>query len=107
MSYPQLNPFGQTCLLVAVARAAPVLATASSNGGQNASPSATDAAKLPPATNQPSSPKAAAYYHFAVGHLYADLAGTYGNRSDYANKAIDNYRLAMKEDPSAGFLVED
>lgn len=51
--------------------------------------------------------KASAYYHFSVGHLYEDLAGTYGNRSDYVNKAIDNFRLAMKEDPNAGFLVED
>ena len=35
------------------------------------------------------------------------MAATYGNRSDYVNKAIDNFRLAMKEDPSASFLVED
>jgi tetratricopeptide (TPR) repeat protein len=87
--------------------AAPILVNASPKGGQNASPSATNAAKLPQETKQPSSPKASAYYHFAVGHLYEDLAGTNGNRSDYANKAIDNYRLAMKEDPSAAFLVED
>ncbi len=107
MSYPQFNPIGQTCLFLAALLAAPILASGSPNGWQNASPSATNAAKLPPSTNQPASPKAAAYYHFAVGHLYEDLAGTYGNRSDYANKAIDNYRLAMKEDPSAGFLVED
>ena len=52
--------------------------------------------------------KASAYYHFSVGHLYEELAGAYGNRADYVNKAIDNYRLAMKEDPAnAGFLVED
>ncbi|MBV9081520.1 MAG: tetratricopeptide repeat protein, partial [Acidobacteriaceae bacterium] len=54
-----------------------------------------------------SSSKAAAYYHFSLGHLYEELAGAYGNRSDYVNKAIENYRLAMKEDPSASFLVED
>ena len=35
------------------------------------------------------------------------MAATSGNRSDYVNKAIDNFRLAMKEDPSASFLVED
>ena len=35
------------------------------------------------------------------------MAATYGNRSDYVNKAIDNFRLAIKEDPSASFLVED
>jgi tetratricopeptide (TPR) repeat protein len=63
--------------------------------------------KLPPPAKQASSLKASAYYHFSVGHLYEEMAATYGNRSDYVNKAIDNFRLAMKEDPSASFLVED
>jgi tetratricopeptide (TPR) repeat protein len=53
------------------------------------------------------SPKAQAYYHFTLGHMYEEMASAYGNRSEYVNKAIDNYRLAMKEDPSATFLVED
>ena len=35
------------------------------------------------------------------------MAASYGNRSDYLNKAIENFRLAMKEDPEADFLVED
>jgi tetratricopeptide (TPR) repeat protein len=63
--------------------------------------------KLPPPSKQASSLKASAYYHFSLGHLYEEMAATYGNRSDYVNKAIDNFRLAMKEDPSASFLVED
>jgi len=62
---------------------------------------------LPPASKQANSPKAAAYYHYSLGHLYAEMAASYGNRSDYLNKAIDNFRLAMKEDPEADFLVED
>jgi len=65
------------------------------------------AVKLPPVSSQASSPKAAAYYHFSLGHMYEELAGAYNNRSDYVNKAIENFRLAMKEDPSTGFLVED
>ncbi len=39
--------------------------------------------------------------------MYEELAGAYNNRTDYVNKAIENFRLAMKEDPSTGFLVED
>ncbi len=62
---------------------------------------------LPAASKEASSPKAAAYYHFSLGHLYEELAGTYGNRSDYVNKAIENYRLAMQEDPSTSFLVQN
>ena len=72
----------------------------------NAKPVAPDSS-LPAATKQANSVKASAYYHFALGHLYEELAGNYGNRSDYVNKAIQNYRLAIKEDPSASFLVED
>src|SRR5205823_12834745 len=40
--------------------------------------------------------RASAYYNFAMGHLYAELAGTYGNRGEYVNKAIDFYRQALK-----------
>ena len=51
--------------------------------------------------------KAAAYYHFTLGHMYAELAGAYNNRADYLNKAIENYRAAIKADPGAGFLSEE
>ncbi len=44
--------------------------------------------------------RAGAYYHFAMGHLYAELAGLYGNRGEYLTRAIDEYKLAMK----AGYL---
>lgn len=62
---------------------------------------------LPGVSKQVDSLKAGAYYHFALGHLYEELAGTYGNRNDYVNKAIDNYRQAMKDDQNASFLVQD
>lgn len=62
---------------------------------------------LPAASAQPSSSKASAYYHFSLGHLYEELAAANGNRSDYVNKAIDNYRQTIKDDPSASFLIED
>ena len=45
--------------------------------------------------------RASAYYDFAMAHLYGELAGAYGNRGEYVNKAIDMYRAAMKADPSA------
>ncbi len=64
-------------------------------------------ATVPRATSKANSLKAEAYYHFSIGHLYEEMAGAYGNRSDYVNKAIENFRLAMKEDPTASFLVED
>ncbi|MBI4909601.1 MAG: tetratricopeptide repeat protein [Acidobacteria bacterium] len=51
--------------------------------------------------------KAGAYYNFAMGHLYAELAAAYNNRGEFFNKAIEHYRAAMKADPSAGFLTEE
>src|SRR5689334_250608 len=51
--------------------------------------------------------KAAAYYNFAMGHLYAELAAAYGNRGEYVNKAIEHYQTALKLDPSATFLSEE
>ncbi len=51
--------------------------------------------------------KAAAYYHYSLAHMYAELAATYNNRGDYFSKAIENYRLALKADPGAGYVSEE
>jgi tetratricopeptide (TPR) repeat protein len=53
------------------------------------------------------SEKGTAYYDFAMGHLYAELASAYGNRGEYLNKAIDFYKEALRLDPSATFLSEE
>ena len=53
------------------------------------------------------SDKSAAYFNYAMGHLYAELGSAYNNRSEYLNKAIDYYKKAMREDPAAGFLGEE
>jgi tetratricopeptide (TPR) repeat protein len=51
--------------------------------------------------------KATSYYHFSLGHLYGDLASQFNNRGDYLNKAIENFRAAMKADPSATFIADE
>jgi tetratricopeptide (TPR) repeat protein len=66
---------------------------------QNKAPEPVKAAEAPA--------KAAAYYNFAMGHLYAEMAAAYGNRGEYVNKAIEHYQAALKLDPSATFLSED
>ena len=51
--------------------------------------------------------RSASYYNYAMGHLYADLAQAYGNRAEYLNKAIEFFKTALKEDPTATFLAEE
>ena len=51
--------------------------------------------------------KSAAYYNYALGHLYSELAAAYGNRGDYFNKAVESYRAALKADPNATFIAEE
>ena len=48
--------------------------------------------------------KSAAYYHYALAHMYEEQVTVYG-RSDLANKAIEEYRQAIEADPSSEFLT--
>src|SRR5262249_41634076 len=54
-----------------------------------------------PAAKKPD--RAAAYYHFGLAHMYEEMVAMYG-RSEYATKAIEEYRLAIEADPSSEFL---
>ena len=63
--------------------------------------SSTPALTPPPTVKDPD--KAAAYYHFMMAHMYEEMVSMYG-RSDYANKAIEEYRLAIENDPSSDYL---
>ncbi|HEY2116883.1 MAG TPA: tetratricopeptide repeat protein [Candidatus Angelobacter sp.] len=47
--------------------------------------------------------QAEAYYHFAMAHMYEEKMSMYG-RSEYATKAIEEYRLAIENDPSSEYL---
>jgi tetratricopeptide (TPR) repeat protein len=76
-----------------------VLLFAAAAFGQNAVP--------PPATSPASLDKAASYYSYSLGHLYAELAAASGNRGDYFNKAVESYKAALKADPSATFIAEE
>jgi hypothetical protein len=58
----------------------------------------------PTASNAPD--KSAAYYNFAMGRVYAELAADAGNKNDYVTKAIQYYQAALKLDPSAGMVLE-
>ncbi len=51
--------------------------------------------------------RAAAYYNYAMGRIYSELAGAYGNKGEYVNKAIDHFKGVLKADPAATFITED
>jgi tetratricopeptide (TPR) repeat protein len=57
----------------------------------------------------PSAPgdKSGAYYNFAMGRLYAELAGADNGRNDYVSKAIQHYQEALKSDPSSNVILEE
>ncbi|HTP86028.1 MAG TPA: tetratricopeptide repeat protein [Bryobacteraceae bacterium] len=59
------------------------------------------------ATGSAEDRRADAYYHYSLGHLYSEMAGAFGNRGEYFDKAADNYRQALKDDPGATFIAEE
>jgi tetratricopeptide (TPR) repeat protein len=72
------------------------------------SPSTPAEAKPADSKSAPASPHkvdhAAAYYHYTLAHLYEEQVTAYG-RSELANKAMEEYRLAIDADPSSEFLT--
>jgi len=70
--------------------------------GQSAS--ATQESKPAAQASPRKTDKAAAYYHYALAHMYEEQVAVYG-RSDLASKAIDEYRLAIEADPTSEYLT--
>src|ERR1700743_1444245 len=65
---------------------------------------AKDAASDQATADKPVTPdQAEAYYHFSLAHMYEEMMAMYG-RSEYATKAIEEYRLAIANDPSSEYL---
>jgi len=64
-------------------------------------------AQTPPATTTAPDNKAGAYYNFAMGRLYAELAASDGGKTDYVTKAIEYYQEALKLDPSASIIFDE
>ncbi len=65
---------------------------------------AADSTTAAPTSAKGKSDKAAAYYHFAIAHMYEEQVATYG-RSELANKAIEEYRAAIDADPTSAYLT--
>ena len=89
------------------------LAAAAAAAAQTTSPADSKPAESKPADSKtlqlkPAQPRkgdrSAAYYHYMVAHMYEEQVTIYG-RSELANKAMEEYRLAIEADPSSEFLT--
>src|SRR3954451_9645127 len=47
--------------------------------------------------------RASAYYHYSLAHMYEELVSIYQS-TEFANKAIDEYKLAIENDPNSEYL---
>lgn len=92
-----------TLLLIAVA-AAVAAAQASSASPAQPGNSQSAAPQVGSQSTAHKADRATAYYHYALAHMYEEQVTVYG-RSDLANKAIEEYRLAIDSDPSSEFLT--
>jgi tetratricopeptide (TPR) repeat protein len=73
-------------------------------------PAAGDAKAAPeekpaePKTTENKAPnRAEAYYHYSLAHIYEELVSTFA-RSEYADKAVEEYKLAIANDPESSYL---
>jgi len=57
----------------------------------------------PPSTPTETPDTANAYFHFMLAHEYEEMATTFG-RSEYATRAIEEYKMALNDDPSSKYL---
>jgi tetratricopeptide (TPR) repeat protein len=85
--------------VAAAAQTTPSTPSASSPVDSKAAPSKPAAQTSPRKVD-----RAAAYYHYTVAHMYEEQVTVYG-RSELANKAMEEYRLAIEADPSSEFLT--
>src|SRR5712692_979740 len=96
-----MKSFFRLILIVSVAAVAVKKQTRKGQTG----PSSTESK---PSDSKPTGPRkvdrAAAYYHYALAHMYEEQVTMYG-RSESASKAIEQYRLAIEADPSSEFLT--
>src|SRR5438105_5455840 len=56
-----------------------------------------------PAAPKKTPDRAAAYYHFTLAHIYEELVASYA-RSEFAAKAVEEYKLAIANDPDSEYL---
>jgi tetratricopeptide (TPR) repeat protein len=93
-----LRPTYSGSLAALALAVAAIAAPASFAQGKTASPAATQTSQSAQTSN-----RADAYYHYMLAHQYEEMANTYG-RSEYATRAVEEYKMALNDDPDSTFL---
>ena len=97
MSISPSRPLSLTCILA-------TFAVATGMHAQAAKPSAATSGKSDAQAQAALGSKSGdAYYHYMLAHHYEQMATTFG-RSEYATRAIEEYKMALNEDPSSKYL---
>src|SRR5208282_2700086 len=94
-----MNRIFRLFLMISLAAAAAAAQTNASSPSEAAPSDDKPAASSPHKVD-----RSAAYYHYALAHMYEEQVTVYG-RSDLAIKATEEYRLAIEADPSSEFLT--
>jgi tetratricopeptide (TPR) repeat protein len=101
-----------SALIISLFFAAAAFAQTSPSSPTNSKPADSKPADSKPADSAQTKTEAsahkadrgAAYYHYMLAHMYEEQVTVYG-RSELANKALEEYRLAIEADPSSEFLT--
>ncbi|PYX90943.1 MAG: hypothetical protein DMG67_11830 [Acidobacteria bacterium] len=81
----------------------PTLSIPSTPGA--AKPATSQEKATEPKTGEKKAPdRAAAYYHYSLAHIYEELVSSYA-RSEFADKAVEEYKLAIANDPDSSYLT--
>ncbi|HTV14148.1 MAG TPA: tetratricopeptide repeat protein [Acidobacteriaceae bacterium] len=104
MSITALRLASPFSLLATFALTASALAQAAKpSTPQPATPPAANSAASPSSDKSATPDQASAYYHYMMAHEYEEMATTFG-RSEYASRAIEEYKMALNADPSSKYL---
>jgi tetratricopeptide (TPR) repeat protein len=90
-------------LLAQDQKAQPQAPAASTPKTAQPSSTAATAGKGDQKADQAESDRTNAYYHYMMAHEYEEMATTFG-RSEYATRAIEEYKMALNADPGSTYL---
>ncbi len=101
---PLMKIFSRLVLLPSIPALLAVTALAqNTTPPKTAAPAAKGTAPSGNAADAANADTSNAYFHFMLAHEYEEMATTFG-RSEYATRAIEEYKMALNADPASKYL---